>query len=139
MTAKATAKTTGEIFEFDVSTPAKAREAWELASDYIKAYEAIKDQIKPIISDIIDDKGIYDFGDAIFRVVSVQRMNYDKSLLRQVLDADTYDLFLKPDKPRIDNYLKENLADLGSNSSLLRKGMIPEGRPYQQFRLEKVK
>ena len=71
--------------------------------------------------------------------MTTQQRNYDKSVMRQVLDEDIFDLLLIPDKLQVDNYLKENLEQLGEASSKLRESMIPIGDPYVSIRLEKLK
>lgn len=132
-------KLTGEVYELNTDTPEDIRESWQLVSEAIKTLEAAKDKLKPMVQAILDDSGQYDFGDYIFKLIPVQRMNYDKSVMRQVLDEDTLDLLLMPDKTAIDNYLKENIETLGDASTQLRNTMVAVGRPYSQLRLERVK
>lgn len=136
---KATNRLTGEIYELADDTPQDIRSSWQILSETIKTLEAAKDKLKPKIADMVDAKGVYDFGDAMFRQLAIQRTTYDKAVMRDLLDEDTLDLLLAPDKTLVDNYLKENLADLGDVSTKLRDSMIPVGRPYTTIRLEKVK
>lgn len=131
-------KSTGEVFEFDDTSPEKIMESWKLIGEYLKAFEQAKDKLKKLVPNIVDARGIYEHEGFAFRVYATQRMNYDKSILRNVLDADTYDLLLKPDKTAIDNYLKDNLEYLKEKSTELRTSMVAEGKPYQTVRLEKL-
>jgi hypothetical protein len=133
-----TIKSTGEVLEFAADTPSRIVEAWQLINEYIDAYEKAKDELKKLIPDLVDERGVYTQGDVMFRVASIQRMAYDKAKLREVFDEDTLDLFLQPEKGKIDRYIKEHLNELGEMSTLLRKSMVPVGRPYQVIRLEKL-
>ena len=65
-------------------------------------------------------------------------MTYDKSVVRQVLDEDVFDLMTKIDKTKLDNYIKDNLSELGDISTELRASLIPDGKPYQVIRLERL-
>jgi hypothetical protein len=129
---KTIVESTGEIIELDISSPEKMVEAWRTASEYIKAYEKIKDAIKK------DAPADFEHDGYKFRISAVQRYNYDKSTLRQVFDEDTLDLFLEPNKPSIDKYIKEHLLELGADSTKLRNSMVAIGRPYSVVKLEKL-
>lgn len=132
-------KATGEVIDLPADTPEQIVEAWRVAQEYDKAAVALKDQLKRLVPAIVGDNGISEpVGNYMFRVSSVQRMTYDKAVMRQVLDEDTFDVLLKPDKTAIDKYLKENLETLGTGSTQLRQAMIPEGKPYQVIKLEKL-
>jgi hypothetical protein len=130
---------TGEILELPDNTPVQIKDAWLMLSETIKMLERAKDKLKPKVADMLEANGTYDFGDYMFRQSAIQRTNYDKAVMRQNLDADTFDLLLVPDKPRIDNYLKENLENLGDVGTILRSTMVAVGEPYTTIRLEKIK
>lgn len=133
-------KHTGEVVELEADTYEKLVQAWQIASEYEKVSKALKDQLKELVPTYISDKGTSpEFNGVMFRQSSVQRMNYDKSVLQEVID-DQGLLFemLKPNKPFIDKYLKENLAELGDISTTLRKSMQPDGAPYTVIKLEKL-
>jgi hypothetical protein len=139
MTITATNKATGEVVELQAGTPEEIVEAWRIAQEYDKTAVALKDQLKKLVPSIVGTRGVSEpIGNYQFRVSPIQRMTYDKSVMREVFDEDTLDLFLKPDKPAVDKYLKENLESLGEASTTLRQAMIPDGKPYQTIRLEKL-
>lgn len=132
-------KITGEIVEFDIKNLADLVNAWRIASEYEKLAKDLKDKLKPELAKYVNEDGKSDEVDGYrFTTVLVQKKNYDKAVLRQVLDEDLLDLFLKPDKTKIDNYIKEHLDELGENSGLLRDTMIEDGKPYSITRLEKL-
>ena len=136
---KAINKATGEVVELPTQTPEQIVDAWKFAQEYEKTAKALKDQLKKLVPTIVPDIGTSEpIKGHIFRVSSIQRYTYDKSVLRESLDADTYDLFLKPDKPAIDRYIKENVETLGELSTRLRKSMLPDGNAYQVIKLEKL-
>lgn len=139
MKITATNKATGEVVELDANTPEEIVTAWTIAQEYDKTAIALKDQLKKLVPAIVGNNGLSEqYGVYQFRVSSIQRMNYDKAVMREVLDEDTLDLFLKPDKPALDKYLKENLEVVGEGSTLLRNSMVADGKPYQVIKLEKV-
>ena len=136
---KAEIKTTGEILEFNPKSLKEIQEVWQMANEYIKAYTAIKDQLKPLVEAHVNHNGVSEPVNGYqFRVSNVQRYNYDKAVLRQNLDEDTVDLLLVPDKTAIDKYLKENLEELGDVSTELRNSMVPVGKPYSVVKAEKI-
>lgn len=132
-------KFTGEIHELSDNTPDEIRDAWLALSETIKACERAKDKLKPKVEALLNEHGLYDYGDYKFRQTTVQRQNYDKSVMRDLLDADTFDVLMIPDKTKVDQYLKDNLESLGDTSTKLRSSMIALGEPYSVIRLEKVK
>lgn len=139
MKISATHKTTGELVEFDVTNLTELVSAWRTVQEYEKLATNLKDQLKKLLPQYINEDGKSDEIDGYrFTTVFVQKKNYDKAVLRQVLDEDLLDLFLKPDKTKIDNYIKEHLDELGENSGLLRDTMIEDGKPYSITRLEKL-
>lgn len=137
MNITATNKATGEIIDLPAGTPEEIVQAWQTAQQYAKAADALKDQLKKLVPGLIGNRGISEpIGHCQFRISVIQRMAYDKSVMREVLDADTFDLMLKPDKTSIDKFIKENLETLGDISTKLRQSMIPDGRPYEVIKLE---
>lgn len=139
MKITATNRATGEVIELDANTPEEIVEAWRVAQEYDKAASALKDQLKKLVPNIVNDKGVTEpINDHIFRVSYIQPMTYDKAVLRQVFDDDLLDVMLIPAKTTIDKYLKEHLEELGEDSSKLRQAMIPAGKSYTVIRLEKI-
>ena len=135
----ATNKATGEVVELGTESPEAIVSAWRVAQEYEKTAKALKDQLKELVPDFVGEKGVSEqIGDYIFRVSSIQRMTYDKAALRELLDEDTFDVLLKPDKSAVDRFLKENLGQLGETSTKIRGSMIADGKPYQVIKLEKV-
>lgn len=135
---KSVNKLTGEEYDFAADTAEEMIASWSTINETIKALEKAKDQLKPLVEDIVNYKGVYEGDNYRFRISSVQRVNYDKAVMRQVFDEDLLDTFLEPHKPSIDAYIKENLEDLGENSTLLRETMVDVGKPYQVIKLEKL-
>lgn len=132
-------KYTGEELEFPSVSFAEIVESYRLASEYYKAYEEVKKKLSKLVQPYLNDKGISDVHNGyMFRHTPVQRMTYDKSIMRELLDEDTYDQFMLPDKTAIDKFLKENLETLGEASTQLCQSMIPAGKPYSVTKLEKV-
>jgi hypothetical protein len=139
MNVTATNKATGEVIEMPVNNSKEIVDAWRLAMEYVKTAEALKEQLKKLVPKYISDKGTSEVVNGyMFRMNSIQRSNYDKAVMRRVLDADTFDTLLKPDKTLIDKYLKENLETLGTASTELRTTMLPEGSPYSVIVLQRV-
>lgn len=136
----ATNKATGELIELKADTLPEIVEAWRIASEYDKAATSLKDQLKKLVPEFINDKGVSEeYKGYAFRSSGVQRWTYDKAILRQVFDEDQLDLFLKPVKKDVDDYLKQHLEELGEDSTKLRNAMIPDGKPYSVIKLEKLK
>lgn len=132
-------KATGEVIELDADTPEQIVEAWKIAQEYEKAAKSLKDQLKKIVPSLVNDDGKSDeINNAVFKINTIQRMTYDKSVVRQVLDEDVFDLMTKIDKTKLDNYIKDNLSELGDISTELRASLIPDGKPYQVIRLERL-
>lgn len=139
MKITATNKATGEVIELDANDLAEIVEAWRVVQEYEKAAGDLREQLKKLVPAYANNKGLTDEVDNhMFRVSHIQRMNYDKAIMRRVLDEDIFDVLLRPDKPAIDKYLKENLETLGGASTELRESMIPDGKAYQVIRLEKL-
>lgn len=132
-------KHTGEVVELPADTFQEVVTAWQIAKEYEKVSEALKTQLKKLVPEYIDQTGkSEEHNGYMFRVSNVQRMTYDKAVLRQYLDEDVLDLFLQPKKSAVDNYIKENLEQLGETAGILRKSMVEDGKPYQVIKLEKL-
>lgn len=139
MIAKALNKVTGEQIEFEVKDLNSLMTAYSAAQEYKKLSESLKDQLKEELEKYLDDNGrSEELNGKIFKRITIQRQTYDKAILRKYLDQDTYELFMKPEKTKIDKYLVENLESLGDLSTKLRKSMVPDGNPYSQVKLEKL-
>lgn len=139
--AKATVDSTGEILEFEVTTPEQMVEVWAMASDYIKAYEHIKDIIKKKVPEIVNSNNTYEHGNYMFRISNIQRYTFDKSLMREVMDEDEVDLFLKPDPAKLKKYVAEDIKNGGDRDwgKLTNpKNLIPDGNPYEVIKLESL-
>lgn len=137
----ATNKHTGEVVELPSETYDQVIQAWQIAQEYSKVADSLKDQLKKLVPNFVDEvKGVSEpHNGFMFRVSNIQRKNYDKSILiDKVKDEDLLFEMLKPDKTFIDKYLKENLEELGDLSTELRAGMVAEGNPYQVIKLEKL-
>lgn len=128
---------TGEIYEVNTDTPEQIRDSWILAQSLEKSATKIKDKLKPFVANLIEANGTKEIGDYAFRQSTIQRQNYDKSVLREIFDEDLLDLFLEPNKTAIDKYIKENVEELGEQSTKLRETMIAVGQPYSVTKLEK--
>lgn len=139
MIVKATNKVTGEVWEYSVKELPELFTAYSAAQEYEKMAKSIKDQLKDKIDELVDDNGRSpEYKGKQFKRITVQRQTYDKAVLREVLDEDTYDLMLKPEKAKVDKYIAENLEALGDDSTKLRQSMIEDGKPYTMYRLEKL-
>lgn len=139
MKITATNKATGELIELPADTPEEIVGAWRAAQEYEKAAKALKDQLKKLVPELVGDNTMSEpIGNYAFRVSHIQRMNYDISVMREVLDPDLFDTMLKPDKPVVDGYIKEHLEEMGDAAAQLRRTMIEEGKPYQVIKLEKL-
>lgn len=136
---KAVNKHTGEIVELEADSFEQVVEAWRIAKEYEKVSEALKKQLKELVPNYINDKGVSEeYKGHMFRVSNIQRKTFDKAVMREVLDEDTYDQFLKPDTTNLKKFIKDNLERLGDVSTRLTKSMVPDGNPYQVIKLEKL-
>jgi len=126
------------VLEFDDSSEQAIKDSWLLISETIKALERAKDRLKPKVEEILAEQSTHEIDGYQFRRTVIQRMNYDKAVMREVLDADLFDELLVPDKTKVDTYLKENVENLGEVGNRLRKTMQPIGNPYTAIRLEKL-
>jgi hypothetical protein len=136
---KAINEATGEVIELPTNTLEEVVNAWQIAQQYDKAATSLKDQLKELVPKYLSDNGRSDeVSNYQFKSNTVQRMTYDKTVLRQQLDEDVFDLMMKPDKQAVDKYLKENIEVLGDASTVIRQAMITDGKPYQVIKLEKL-
>lgn len=139
MSVITTNKATGEVIELDTSSPEAIVQAWQVAQHYEKVSKDLKNQLKLLIPKLVGERTTSDeYNGYMFRISNVQRMNYDKAVLRQQLDEDVFDLLLEPKKTLVDKYIKENLEQLGEASTIIRNAMVPDGRGYQVIKLEKL-
>lgn len=132
-------KLTGEIY--DITSLGELVEAWREVSSQIKDLETVKNQLKPLVDNYTNEMGkSEEYKGYMFTTSNIQRQNYDKAVMRQVLDEDTFDLLLTPDKKAIDNYLKELVerGDSDNVSGQLRKALQPTGKPYSVTKLVKL-
>lgn len=132
-------KATGELIEYDISTPEKMMEAYAICNEYKKAYDYVLGKIKEKVPEIVDARGMYEYNGRAFRVMSIQRYNYDKRVLDRVIkDEDLREMMLEPNKKFIDEWLKENVDKTGEVGTELRNTMVPVGNPYQVVKQEKI-
>ena len=139
MRVSTTNKITGEVVDMPADNLEQIMTAWQLAQQLEKMAKDLKDQLKPKVERYAETGASEDINNLRFKIISTQRYNYDKAIMRQVLDEDVFDILIKPDKTAVDNYLKENLEQLGDISTELRKTMVEVGKPYQVIKLEKLK
>jgi len=136
---KVTVKLTGEEIELADDSYEALVYSYQVANEYEKAYKTMKQKLAKAAQEYLDHKGLGEICNGyMFRHYPVQRMNYDKTILRQNLDEDTFNLLMQPDKKAIDEFLKDNLNDLGEVSTIIRQNMVPIGKPYTVTKLEKV-
>ena len=131
-------KATGEVIELPAETLGEVTQTWQTVQQYDTAITALKEQLKKKVRELADQEQIEEVNNTIFRVTSVQRMTYDKSVLRRLLDEDTLDVFLEVKKTAVDNYLKENIDDLRDVATEIRSSMVASGDPYEVIKLEKL-
>lgn len=126
-------KSTGMIF--DTTTTAA------IIDSYIEVNELIKSlgNTKNALRDLLEPLNGEEHNNHQVKVIPVQRMNYDIGVLRSEIDDEglLWEM-LQPNKAWIDNYLKENLEDLGGLSTTLRKSMVELGKPYTIVKVERV-
>lgn len=130
-------KFTGESYEYSPKSLAELINCYRDISEAIKALELAKKQLAAQVpfDGSNQTEAIRGY---MFRNSAVQRMTYDKAVLRQQLDEDTLDLLLEPNKKAVDEYLKTHLEKLGPASTVIRANMVPVGKAYSVTRLEKV-
>ena len=139
MKAQATNGFTGEVLELECGNYRELVAAWQHVSEMERVAKALRDQLKELVPLYIDSKGVSEpINGRMFRQSAIQRMTYDKAILRKELDEDTYDLLVIPDKTAVDKFLKENLDQLGEKSTEIRRSMVAVGKPYTVLKLEKV-
>jgi len=134
----ATNKVTGEVIELPAESLEDLVSSWKIAQEYEKTAKALKDQLKKIVPKYVEKDRSEEVDNCQFSVKSIQRMTYDKAVLRNNLDEDTFDVLLKVDKTAVDRYLKENLDKLGEVSTIIRQSMVSDGKPYEVIKLERL-
>lgn len=134
----ATNKVTGEVIELPAESLEDLVSSWKIAQEYEKTAKALKDQLKKIVPKYVEKDRSEEVDNCQFSVKSIQRMTYDKAVLRNNLDEDTFDVLLKVDKTAVDKYLKENLDKLGEISTVIRQSMVADGKPYEVIKLERL-
>ena len=127
-------KLTGLVYE--VETDEEVIESMILVNDQLKALDGVKKQLRDIMLE--RDLSGMEHNNRLVRISSIQRKSFDKSIMREVFDDDLYETLTKPDNTAIKKYIKENLETMGEASTLLTKGMIPDGKPYTVVKIEKV-
>jgi Zn-dependent M32 family carboxypeptidase len=142
MNVQAINKITGEVAEFEVINLPTLMDAYSAAMEYEKVATRLKDQLKKELPKYLDETGKSEvIGNKQFKTNAIQRKTYDKAVLRKVLDEDTFDVLMKPDKTAIDKLLKEEVKRGGAIADVsteIRNSMIPDGRPYSVTKLEKL-
>lgn len=139
MSVDAVVTSTGEVLSYPTDTPEQIIESYLLVNEYIKCLsETIKPKLQKLAASIIERDPTYEHNGYKPVCQVIQRMNYDKAVLREILDPDTFDLMLEPAKKRVDEYIKENLEQLGPDSTRIRESMIPTGNPYTVIKLERL-
>ena len=132
-------KNTGEVIEIDTNDYKSIVRAWREAQELERMAKLIKDKLRSAVKDLADHRGLTDDQEGYhFRVTNIQRYQYDKAIMRSVLEADVFDTMLKPDKKLVDTYIKENLEILGDTAKILREGMLTDGKAYEVIKLEKI-
>ena len=129
---------TGELIELPVGKPEDILDSLRFVQETKKLYELAEAKLKAMSRKIVDSNGVFEHGEYRLRISPVQRMTYDRAVLRSVVDEDTLDSLLKLNKTAVDEYIKENLYSLGEGATLLRKTMIPDGNPYETVKVEKI-
>jgi len=132
-------KATGEQIELETNTFEQVVEAWRVASEYEKAAKSLKDKLKALVPEYVGERGVSEEHDGyMFRQSYVQKMNYDKAVMREVFDEDTIDLFLEPKKSAVDSYIKDHLTEMGVDAKRLRATMKEAGNGYTVIKLERL-
>lgn len=134
----ATNKASGEYIELPADSPDEIVRAYLIAAEYEKVAKTLKDQVKKLLPDIIDEQGLTPEVDGfVLRKYESQRMTYNKQALRQVFDEDELDLFFTVSKGAVDAYLKQHEIDPDQLAEL-KAGLEPAGSVTSSFRKEKV-
>lgn len=126
---------TGEQFEFPTDTSDQIIEAYTQAQALEAAAKRAKEKARNLI--VQRDLDGYISGDRSVKIVNVQRKDYDLSVMREVLDADQFNTFIKPDKTALDTFIKENVEDM-PEAKQLRDTMVDIGDPYVKISVDKI-
>lgn len=138
MKVTATNKASGEYIELPADTSEEIVRAYLVAAEYEKVAKSLKDQVKKLLPNIVDEQGRTPEVDGyVLRRYESQRMTYNKLALREVFDEDELDLFLEVSKGKVDAYIKDNqLTD--EQVETLKAALEPNGQVVSSFRKERV-
>lgn len=126
-------KATGIVF--DVSTPQKAVESLLEAQTIYKSLERTSKRIKAVLR---SHDGL-EHDNHLVRVMNVQRATYNKGKLREFMDEDLLDNFLKVEKGKLDDWLKEQVQNgTDYDTHGIRMALEPDGLPFEVIKLEKL-
>ena len=127
---------TGEVLEFKTDTAEDVLNSYLELSKYIKTLEQAKKKLQNLAKerDLVD----FEHNGYAFRLIQRQSKTYDLYQMQQVFDEDLFVEMVKPDKTKIDRYIRENLEDLGEQASQLRQSMIEAGKYSEYIKLEKI-
>lgn len=136
-------KYSGEIYTFHWENEVEQAQAYKQLGETIDALVRAKNKIRDDILKNIDGQrqivGAFEWS------VQVRRyMNYDLTVMRNVLDEDYYNQLVKPDKIKIDLAIKETIFDPEKGNmtldatQALRDSMIEERLPSTALRLDKI-
>ena len=139
-------KATGEIFEFKADTDMELAQSYDQIRELIGALERAKTKIRTQVlqrMEASNDDSI-DLGNYKWRKQIRHYLNYDMTVLRNLLDEDLLNDLVKPDKTKIDQYIKDSVdadspvipADVATE---LRATMFAERTPSVAVMLERVK
>lgn len=133
-------KASGEMIELPADTPDEIVNAYRIAQNYEKVAVDLKNQLKELIPNLLDEQGRSQVIDKYqFKRIETQRQTYAMPVLREVFDEDEISLFLKVQKKLVDDYVKEHRDKLTNEQfDTLKHGLVPDGNVITMIRLEKV-
>jgi hypothetical protein len=132
---------TGEVFELNDSTPSDLEAAYNFLKTFEKTIKSMQEQWRKRVMAACDDTGSVETPNGRLRHIVTQRMTYDKSALRNLLDEDTLDTFLVVKKGLVDEWLKERVrkGDIEPEVNReIRNSLIEDGAPYATVKYEKM-
>lgn len=137
-------KHTGEVWDFGWANDEGLAEAYANINETLAALERGRRKLREAVLKQMEKEGVDHRG--VGRYIWHKRinryLNYDLSTMRKVLDEDTLNLLIKPDKPKIDQMLKDSANNPKSPviepkaASALRETMVEERAPAVVLRLE---
>lgn len=126
---------TAEVFEFKTDTTEQIVEAYNQAAKLEQAAKRAKQKIRDLIVERnLDGESTPDYE---IKIIHTQKQDYDLSIMREVLDDDQFNTFIKPDKTALDKFIKENIETIPEVKTL-RDSMIDVGTPYITVRVDKI-